>query len=67
MSTIAIPTTKAKKASSHPVENKEDRTHILTERLKATLEAYETGDVYTVDPANHREGFKQLLKSRKKS
>jgi hypothetical protein len=66
MSTIALPTiVTAKQVTVQPAEKQEDRTHLLTERLRRTLEGPEEEHVYTIDPKNHREGFKKLVKSKR--
>jgi hypothetical protein len=65
MSTIATPAVKTKKTSSHPVEKKEDRTHLLTKRLLKALEDVEQGRVHTIEPEHHKKGFKRLVDSKR--
>ncbi len=65
MSTIALKSVAAKQAAAKRVETKEDRTHLLTERLRRALEDVEEGRVHTIESENHREGFKKLIASKR--
>jgi hypothetical protein len=65
MNTVALPNPSAKQAPARAVEKQEDRTHLLTERLKKALEDVNEGRVHTISPKNHKNGFQELVREKR--
>jgi hypothetical protein len=67
MNTIALQRTDAKPAAKAHKSRKAKEavgSSSLTEKLREALDDVKNGRVYTVDPENYREGFKELLKKK---